>query len=169
MIGKRNPFFVMNSINASSSLIEINFLKQAVVSGMNQAFCNQNEIKSILASTLEKVLTQDSDDEISGINLALERLQVQLLDASRKNDDIADIGEQIIRLKEEKEKLLLSQGANDNLKQRVQEMLEYLDNQNTGLETYDEVLVRRMVEEVKIFDNNIMVKFKSGIEIEVRG
>jgi len=58
--------------------------------------------------------------------------------------------DRFIQLKEEKEKLLLSKGANDNLEQRIQKMLEYLDNQNTGLATFDETLVRRMIEEVKI-------------------
>ena len=36
-------------------------LKQAVVDGMNQVFGNQGDIKSILASTLEKVLSENGN------------------------------------------------------------------------------------------------------------
>lgn len=63
--------------------------------------------------------------------------------------------------------MLLSKGANDNLEQRIQEMLEYLDNQNTGLATFDETLVRRMIEEVNIFDGNITIRLKSGFEVKL--
>ena len=44
-------------------------LKQAVVDGMNQVFGNQDDVKSILASTLEKLLYEDSNDGVSTINL----------------------------------------------------------------------------------------------------
>ena len=143
-------------------------LKQAVVDGMNQVFGNQDEIKSILASTLEKVLYEDSIEELSTINLELQELQTQLLDASSKNHDVTEIGEQIIGLKGEKEKLLLKQGTLDNSKQRIAEMIQFLNEQDVEIKDFDEVLVRRMVEEVKVFDEHITVKFKSGIEIEIR-
>ena len=74
----------------------------------------------------------------------------------------------IIGLKEKKEKLLLKQGTLDNSKQRIDEMIQFLDEQDVEIKDFDEVLVRRMVDEVKIFDEHIMVKFKSGVEIEIR-
>ena len=143
-------------------------LKQAVVYGMNQVFGNQDEVKSILASALQKVIGENGNEEISAINLRLQELQVQLLGASSKNHDVTEIGEQIIGLKEEKEKLLLKQGTLDNSKQRIDEMIQFLDEQDVEIKDFDEVLVRRMVEDVKIFDEYILVKFKSGIEVEIR-
>ena len=92
----------------------------------------------------------------------------QCENASSKNHDATEIGEQIIKLKEEKEGLLLKQGIRDNSKQRIDEMIEFLDEQDVEIKDFDEVLVRRMVEKVDVFDENIMVKFKSGIEIEIR-
>lgn len=47
-------------------------------------------------------------------------------------------------------------------------MLEFIDkNEHDSLE-YDEVLVRRLVEQVLVYDDYITIKFKSGIEIEVQ-
>ena len=93
------------------------------------------------------------------------------MDASSKNRDVTEIGEQIIKLKKDKEELLLKQGTRDKSKQRIDEMIQFLDEQDVEIEDFDEVLVRRMVEDVKIFDEHIMVKFKSGIEgkYEVKG
>ena len=144
-------------------------LKQAVVDGMNQVFGNQHEIKSILTSTLEKVLTQNSDDEVSTINTTLQKLQAQLLDASSNNRDVTKIGEQIVRIKEDKDELLLRQGTLDNSKQRIDEMIQFLDEQDVEIKEFNEVLIRRMVEEVRVFDENVTIKFKSGIEVKTRG
>ena len=143
-------------------------LKQTVVEGMNQVFGNHDEVRSILASALQKVIGENGNEEISAINLRLQELQVQLLSASSKNHVVTEIGEQIIGLKEEKEKLLLKQGTLDNSRQRIDEMIQFLDEMDTGIKDFDEVLVRRMIEEVKIFDEHIAVKFKSEIEAEIR-
>ena len=96
-------------------------------------------------------------------------MQAQLLIASSKNQDVTEIGEQIINLKEHKEELLLKQGIRDNSKLRIDEMIQFLDGADAEMKEFDEVLVRRMVEEVKIFDESVTIKFKSGIEVETRG
>jgi Site-specific recombinases, DNA invertase Pin homologs len=142
-------------------------LKQAVLDAMNQVFGNENEIKTVLLASLEKVLNQNSEDEVSTINKKLQALQTLLLANASKNQDVMEIGEQIIRLKEEKQRILLEQASIDNSKQRIEEMLEYLDNK-FQIEKFDDVLVRRMVGEIKVFDEHITVKFKSGICIEMK-
>lgn len=49
----------------------------------------------------------------------------------------------------------------------MDEMLNFIDQTGyDGLE-YDEVLVRRLVEQVLVYDDYITIKSKSGIEIEV--
>jgi len=47
-------------------------------------------------------------------------------------------------------------------------MLDYLNNKKLQIEKFDDIFVRRMVGEIKIFDEHIAIKFKSGIEIEIQ-
>lgn len=50
----------------------------------------------------------------------------------------------------------------------MDEMLEFIDkNELDGLE-YDEVLVRRLVEQVIVYDDYITIKLKSGIDMKVQ-
>jgi len=91
------------------------------------------------------------------------------LDASSNNRDVTKIGEQIVRIKEDKDELLLRQGTLDNSKQRIDEMIQFLDEQDVEIKEFNEVLIRRMVEEVRVFDENVTIKFKSGIEVKTRG
>ena len=54
------------------------------------------------------------------------------------------------------------------LKKRIAEMWKFLREQDTKVTEYDEQLVRRLIEKVIVFDDKIMVRFKSGIEIDVK-
>ena len=143
-------------------------LKRAVVDGINRVFADESRIKDILNSSIRKLLKVDNSTEIETIDSQMQELQQQLLEQSSKNKDVTSIGEQIILLKEQKQNILLGKAVNDNSKQRMDEMLEFIDqNGHEGLE-YNEVLVRRLVEQVQVYDNHISIKFKSGIEIEVQ-
>lgn len=95
-------------------------------------------------------------------------LQQQLLKKSNRNKDVTGIGEQIIQLKEEKQNILLGKSVNDRSLKRMDEMLEFINKNEKSCFEYDEVLTRRFVEQVQVYDNHIAIKFKSGIEIEVQ-
>lgn len=84
---------------------------------------------------------------------------------SRKHQDISEIGDKILELKEEKQNLLLKKAATDNSKQRIEEMLEFMDQNDFIDLEFDDILVRRLVERVLVIDEQITIKFKSGIEV----
>ena len=143
-------------------------LKQVVFDGINRVFGDEGRIKDILNSNIQKMLKVDNTLEVETIDSQLQVLQQQLLEQSSKNQDVTDIGEQIIQLTEQKQNILIGKAVNDNSKQRMDEMLEFIDQNGHGGLEYDEVLVRRLVEQVQVYDEHITIKFKSGIEIEVQ-
>lgn len=143
-------------------------LKQAVVDGINKVFVDESRIKEVLNSCIRKLLIVDNTAEVEAIDSQMQVLQQQLLEKSNSNQDITGIGEQIIRLKEQKQNILLGKAVNDNAKQRMDEMIEFIDQNGYDCLEYDEVLVRRLVEQVIIYDDHITIKFKSGIEIEIK-
>jgi DNA invertase Pin-like site-specific DNA recombinase len=143
-------------------------LKQTVVDGINRVFADEGRVKEILNLNIRKLLKVDNTAEIEAVDSQLQALQQQLLIQSSKNQDFTDIGEQIIQLKKQKQNSLLGKAENDNLKQRMEEMLEFIDRSEEESLEYDEVLVRRLVEQVLVYDEHITVKFKSGIEVEIQ-
>ena len=46
-------------------------------------------------------------------------------------------------------------------------MMEFIENNADKSLDYDEELVRLLVEKATIFENHVVVRFKSGIEVEV--
>ena len=45
-------------------------------------------------------------------------------------------------------------------------MTKFLKKQPQQLETYDDLLVRRLIEKITIHERQLTIEFKSGIEIE---
>lgn len=46
-------------------------------------------------------------------------------------------------------------------------MREFLEQQSTDVKEYDELLVRRLIEKVTVYDERFEVEFESGVKVDV--
>jgi len=51
---------------------------------------------------------------------------------------------------------------------RIDEMTDFLNTQTGDISEFDDKLVRKLIEKVIVYDERIVVEFKSGMEIEVK-
>ena len=51
----------------------------------------------------------------------------------------------------------------------MEDMTKFLDKQVRKITKYSEALVRRLIEKITVYDEKLVVEFKSGLEIEVDG
>ena len=70
-------------------------------------------------------------------------------------------------LRNEKEKILLDLAEEKNEQSRLMELEEFLKNQELEIESYDEELVRKLLDKVVIYEEKLKMIFKSGIEIHI--
>ncbi|MHC5099103.1 hypothetical protein ACYSNN_04325 [Peptoniphilus genitalis] len=61
--------------------------------------------------------------------------------------------------------IALNVAEEKNEQSGVKELEEFLDNQELEIESYDEELVRKLVDKIVVYDEMLKVIFKSGIEI----
>ena len=92
------------------------------------------------------------------------KVQEGLLKAANAKKDYADLTERVGELRNEKEKILLSIAEEENEQSRLMELEEFLDNQELEIDSYDEELVRKLVDKTDVYDEMLKVIFKSGIE-----
>jgi site-specific DNA recombinase len=81
--------------------------------------------------------------------------------------DYEEVGDEIYRLREEKQKLQAENANRDELKKRIADMSTFLREQPTALTEYDEQLVRRLIEKVTVYEDKFTVEFKSGVTVDV--
>lgn len=91
--------------------------------------------------------------------------QEELLKVANAKKDYTDLADRVEELRNEKEKILLSIAEEKNEQSRLMELEEFLDNQELEIDSYDEELVRKLVDKIVVYDEMLKVIFKSGIEI----
>ena len=95
------------------------------------------------------------------------KVQEELLKVANAKEDYTDLADRVEELRNEKEKILLNIAEEKNGQSRLKEIEEFLNNQEIEIENYDEELVRKLVEKIVIYEENLKVVFKSGLEVEI--
>ena len=93
--------------------------------------------------------------------------QEELLKVANAKKDYTDLADRVEELRNEKEKILKNMAEEKNEQSRLIELEEFLENQELEIESYDEDLVRKLIEKIVVYDEKLKVTFKSGIEIYI--
>lgn len=95
------------------------------------------------------------------------KVQEELLKVANAKKDYTDLADKVEELRNEKETILLTVAEEKNEQSRLKELEEFLNNQEIEIESYDEELVRRLIEKIVVYEEKLKVMFKSGIEIDI--
>ena len=113
------------------------------------------------------VLSHENDTTLADIDKRLEELQIELVKLANSKAEYDKVGDEIYRLRDEKQKVQLEIIGRDELKKRIADMGEFLRKQPTIITEYDEPLVRRLIEKVTAYEDKFTVEFKSGVNVEI--
>ena len=94
-------------------------------------------------------------------------VQEELLMVANAKKEYADLSDRVEELRNEKEKILLEMAEEKNEQSRLMELEEFLDNQELEIESYDEELVRKLVDKIVVYEEKLKIIFKSGLEVEI--
>ena len=152
-------------------------LHNAIVRAINEFYNCGDDVAKVLKSAADIVLSGTSGNEISQIQQRLKEIDqarndfVNLIVTGTCASDSLD--DEFASLYSEEEKLsqqLLSLKSQGEVEQNeiIDNIKTDIDNASFELEEYDDVLVRKVVECVKIINQNeITVTFKGGYEVSV--
>lgn len=96
----------------------------------------------------------------------LKELESEIISMAIGGQGYDELASQIFSLRDERDAVAKQIAANTNLQQRVDEMVVFVKEHDV-INEYSEVLVRRLIEKVTIFEKNIVVDFKSGVRVTV--
>ena len=142
-------------------------MQTAVVQAINRTLGNRENMMTTLQENVEAVLRQEDETSSEGIETKLMELQKELLKLANSKKDYNSVADEIDRLRELKQNALVESAEREGLKQRIREMREFLEQQSTEVTEYDELLVRRLIEKVTVYDERFEVEFKSGTKVDV--
>ena len=142
-------------------------IEQVLVTAINQTLCDKDSFLTTLRDNIATVINRESDKALADIDKRLEELQTELLKLATSNADYDKVGDEIHRLRDQKQKIQLESANRDELKKRMADMSAFLKKQSAALAEYDEQLIRRLIEKVSIYEDKFIVEFKSGVTVDV--
>ena len=107
------------------------------------------------------------DKSTAGIDKRLEELQTELIQKANLKEEYNNIVNEIYRLRDLKQETLSRNALRQDKRDRIAEMTDFLNTQTGDITEFDDKLVRKLVEKATVYDDRLVVEFKSGLEINV--
>ena len=142
-------------------------LKEAVVTALNKVLKGAKDIKVKLKENIEAALANDNTKELEAINKVLTEKQKELLELAHARKDYSKVSEEIEKLKADKKELMVTKAQNESVKRKVAQMESFLEEAPTEITNFDDIMVRRYVKEIKIYDDRFHIIFKAGFDLDV--
>ena len=122
----------------------------------------------MLQENIATVIRNDASASTEEIDANLLELQKELLQKANNRDDYDSIAEEIFQLRELKAKSETDSVIRDERLARITELCDFLKVQPSEITTFDESLVRRLLQKITVFDDHFTVEFKSGISVTLK-
>lgn len=97
----------------------------------------------------------------------MDEFQQEILKLAILKSDYNTVVDEIYRLREPKQNSLADNAERRCKRLRTAEMEEFISRQEYSMEEYDEQLVRKIIEKVKVYEDKVTIELKSCIEIGV--
>ena len=142
-------------------------LKNMVVQAFNELLGSRSTYQKRLQDNLAAVLSGYVNEQALEIDKRLAELQQELINHASRKEDYNDIADEIFRLREMKQKNFTDTAVRDEQIKRINELNQFIEQQDSEMTEFDESLARRWLKEIVVWDNRITVELKSGVNIDV--
>lgn len=142
-------------------------LHGVVIGAINKVFKEKESILPVLIRNIEDSLGDETSSQIADIDGQIKAMQQDLLATASTKIIDDELGMKIRDLYKEKENLQNELISRENLKIRIAEITSFLNDLPCELTEYEEDYVRALLEKLTVYDDHIIVEFKSGIEIQI--
>ena len=142
-------------------------LKNVVVQAFNEMLGSRSTYQKRLRDNLATVLRGYEDEQALEIDKRLAELQQELINHASRKEDYNDIADEIFRLREMKQKNFTDTAVRDEQVKRINELNEFIEQQDSELTEFDESLARRWIKEIVVWDDHCTVELKSRIKVDV--
>lgn len=105
----------------------------------------------------------------AGNRISGKELQQELINHASRKEDYNDIADEIFQLREMKQKNFTDTAVRDEQVKRINELNDFISQQDTELTEFDESLARRWLKEITVWSDRLSVELKSGVSIDIEG
>jgi len=151
---------------SSGTILETD-LQNDVTKAINMVIADREGFIQKLSENIRIALGTEFDKDTGDIDVKLEELQNELMVLASNGSDYEIVANQIHELRAEKQSSVEYNARRQSKSKRIAEMTEFLEGQDCLVAEYSDRLTRQLVEKIMVNEDNMVVEFKSGVEVEV--
>ena len=103
-------------------------LHAVVVQAINEVCAKQELYLPQLKANIEKMLGDDNSGPVAELNRQIGELEQQILQRTRAKQDCDDLGQEVLRLRDEKYQLQLEDATKESARQKIAELELYMNS-----------------------------------------
>ena len=137
------------------------------MTAINRLLAGGDNMIRTLEENIHAVIGDTTEYKISEINKLLEEKQKEVISLANKGKDYDFLADEIDRLRERRQSLLVEDASLSGENERINELIGFIRRNKYRTLLYDDTLVRKLIQNVTVYEEHFVISFKSGIEIEV--
>ena len=142
-------------------------LYDAVMTAINRLLAGGDNMIRTLEENIHAVIGDTTEYKISEINVLLEEKQKEVISLANMGKDYDFLADEIDRLREKRQSLLVEDASLSGENERIDELIGFIRKNKYRTLLYDDTLVRKLIQNVTVYEDHFVVSFKSGIEIKI--
>ncbi len=142
-------------------------LQDGVIRALNKLLGKRSSVLEGLKESATSVITEEKTGRLEEIESRLKELQEELLSRTADRLDYDELADEILLLRKEKQTILAGCAIEKGKEEQLEDLIAFLDEQETEVLEWNEKLVRRLVGKVTVREGCLTVMLKSGTEIDV--
>ena len=143
-------------------------LQQATVNAINQLVHCPDSMIQTLKENIEIAMVDDNSGEMEKLNAIMLEKQKELVNLAHAKKDYGLLADEIDILRDKKQELLVKRTETEGVKKKVTELADFLQGAPQELAEYDELMVRKYIDQIKIYEDHFTVCFKAKVEIDIQ-
>lgn len=142
-------------------------LKVAFLEALNEMVCDSDVYLNRLRENLEAAINSANPMSAEALSARMAELQRELINRTERRENYDDITEEILRLRELQEQKGMDDATQKEHTKRIKELQKFIQSQPSEITEFDEALVKKLLESVKVYEFFLEFRFKSGMTISI--
>ena len=120
-----------------------------------------------MQENIAKAITTADTMSPDGIQARLDELQKELILKANSKQDYDAIADEIFTLREQKAQAEADTRNREETQKRIAELQDFIGSQQSEITEFDESLIRKLIQQITVYDDRFTVRLKSGLAIEI--
>ena len=121
----------------------------------------QSDFLPQLKTNIQKVLSNTNVSAVVEIDNQIKEKEKTLINLITTKQNYDELGDEIIRLREQKRQLQLKDANANGEQEKIAELETFLNEQSSSIKEFDDALARRLLESITVYDDKYKVRHRN--------